>query len=188
MGQVQPADPLIFPGRTAGNYPKREHTMSETTPVPTDATPKPTPPAQGDEGEQTPTVEIDWKTKAREWERRAKDNKTAADELATIKESQKSEAEKATERLAVAERKVAEAEARVLRRDVAIEYKLTKGDAAIMDTITGEDDALRALAVRLGGQAADDNLHGNRVPREGTTNSQSGGGDDLEVVRNLFAG
>jgi len=161
--------------------------MSETTPVPTDATPKPAPPAQGDEGEQTPPVEIDWKTKAREWERRAKDNKTAADELATIKESQKTEAEKATERLASAERKVAEAEARVLRRDVAIEYKLTKGDAAIMDTLTGEDDAMRALAVRLGGQAADEKKHGNHVPREGAT-STTVEGEAVETVRELFAG
>ena len=160
--------------------------MSEITPVPTDATPKPAPPAQGDEGEQTPPVEIDWKTKAREWERRAKDNKTAADELATIKESQKSEAEKAAERLATAERKAAEAEARVLRRDVAIEHKLTKDDAALLDTITSED-AMRALAVRLGGQAADEKKHGNHVPREGAT-STTVEGEAVETVRELFAG
>jgi len=158
--------------------------MSEITPVPTDATPKPAPPAQGDTGEQTPTVEIDWPAKAREWERRAKANKTAADELATIKESQKTEAEKATERLAAAERKVAEAEARVLRRDVAIEHKLTKDDAALLDTITSED-AMRALAVRLGGQAADEKKRGNHVPREGST-SHSADSDELQTVHGLF--
>ncbi|HEY5515291.1 MAG TPA: hypothetical protein VIK12_03690 [Pengzhenrongella sp.] len=134
----------------------------------------------------TPAQDIDWKAKAREWESRAKANKTAADELATIKESQKTEAEKATERLATAERKVAEAEARVLRRDVAIEHKLAKADAALLDTITSED-AMRALAVRLGGQAADEKKHGAYVPREGATTTTVEG-EAVETVRELFAG
>ncbi|KAB5604153.1 hypothetical protein [Bifidobacterium jacchi] len=55
-------------------------------------------------GEQQPT---DWEAKyreaiahSREWEKRAKDNKTAADELQQLKESQMSEAQKAEARTA----------------------------------------------------------------------------------------
>lgn len=63
--------------------------------------------------------EVDWKAKAREWERRAKDNKAAADELAELRESQKTEAEKVADRLAVAEKRAADAEAKALRAEIA---------------------------------------------------------------------
>ncbi|MFF5790246.1 hypothetical protein ACFY8P_35400 [Streptomyces sp. NPDC012693] len=49
----------------------------------------------GEQGTSQGEAETDWKARAREWERRAKDNKTAADELATLKASQMSEQEKA---------------------------------------------------------------------------------------------
>lgn len=60
--------------------------------------PAPPAPATGDQGGQPsgpPGEETDWKARAREWERRAKDNKTAADELAALKASQMSDQEKA---------------------------------------------------------------------------------------------
>lgn len=150
--------------------------MSETPEAPT---PKPAPPAQeaaGEEPKPQESAEVDWKAKAREWERRAKENKAAADELAAIKESQKTEAEKAAERLAEAERKAAEAEARVLRREVALEHKLSKEDAALLDTIT-DADTMRALAQRL----ADSGKHGNFVPREGN-NPRPGTGTSWDSV------
>jgi hypothetical protein len=86
-----------------------------------DETTEPTP-AQGEAEQQTaePTApEVDWKAKAREWERRAKDNKSAADELAALKEAQKSEAQKLAERLADAEAKAHAAEMKALRADIA---------------------------------------------------------------------
>ncbi|WP_420868076.1 hypothetical protein [Bifidobacterium simiarum] len=59
--------------------------------------------AQEPHGEQQPT---DWEAKyreavshSREWEKRAKDNKAAADELQQLKESQLSESEKAVMRI-----------------------------------------------------------------------------------------
>ncbi|KAB7790665.1 hypothetical protein [Bifidobacterium leontopitheci] len=60
----------------------------------------------GDDGEDTADA-VDWQAKyqdairhSREWEKRAKDNKTAADELEKLKESQMSEAQKAEARTA----------------------------------------------------------------------------------------
>ncbi|MCI1831542.1 MAG: helicase [Bifidobacterium sp.] len=52
-------------------------------------TPKPAPP-HGDEGK----VETDWKAESRKWEQRAKENKAAADELESLKQSRMSEQEK----------------------------------------------------------------------------------------------
>jgi uncharacterized protein (DUF885 family) len=133
-----------------------------------------------------PAQEIDWKAKAREWESRAKANKTAADELAAIKESQKSEADKVAERLAAAEQKAVAAEARALRREIALESKLSPADAALLDAITDED-AMRALAARLAGQVEDGKKNGNVVPREGTTTTTSADDPMREFARGLFA-
>jgi hypothetical protein len=63
-----------------------------------------------------------------------------------------------------------DAEAKVLRRELALEHKLTKEDAALLDTITDED-AMRALAVRL--KPADEEP-GSRPPRPDATQGRSG--------------
>lgn len=84
---------------------------------------------------QEPAAETDWKAEARKWESRAKDNLTAAKanedaakRLADIEEAQKSEAEKAAERLAAAEKRATELEAKALRAEVAN----TKGVPALL--------------------------------------------------------
>jgi len=68
--------------------------------------------AEPDLAAGAPAQETDWKAEARKWEERAKANKTAAERLAEIEEASKTEAQKAAERLAAAEAKVAEFEAR----------------------------------------------------------------------------
>ena len=60
----------------------------------TESTDQPTP----DEAPEA-KPEIDWKAKAREWETRAKANKTAADELAALKQAQMTEQERLTAQL-----------------------------------------------------------------------------------------
>src|SRR5690554_217731 len=117
-------------------------------------------------------ADVDWKAEARKWEKRAKENAEAAKRLAEIEEAQKSEAEKVAERLAKAERAAAEAEARALRREIALEHKLSKEDAALLDAVSDED-AMRRLAARLAEQAAERDKHisnhGAYVPAEGKT-------------------
>lgn len=132
-----------------------------------------------------PAEEIDWKAKAREWERRAKENKTAADELAQIRESQKSEAEKVADRVAKAEKAAADAEARALRREVALEHKLSRDDAELLDALTDED-AMRRLATRLATAESDRKKNGNHVPREGATPPSTEGAAERQFARNLF--
>jgi len=111
----------------------------------------------------------------------AKANAGAAQRLAEIEEANKTEAEKAAERLAKAEQTAKDAEARVLRREVALEHKLGKDDAALLDSITDED-AMRALAARLAGGGSKQKNH---VPREGS-NPASGSSDEREFARSLF--
>lgn len=151
------------------------------------ALPQPTLPAQGTEAPapDPQPAEVDWKSKAREWESRAKANKNAADELASIKASQMSEAERAEKRFAEAEHRAVQAEARALRRDVALDFKLSKDDADLLDSITDED-AMRALAGRLAKGAAETKVAGNVVPNEGKTPSKPAGDEGRETARALF--
>ena len=76
------------------------------------------------EGEQK--QETDWKAEARKWESRAKQNladakanEGAAQRLAEIEEAQKTEAQKAQERLEAAEKRAAELELKATRAEVA---------------------------------------------------------------------
>lgn len=73
--------------------------MTEPDPTP----PPPTPPGPAQDPPTAPAApptpppksEPDWKAEARKWEDRAKENKTAADELATIKAAQMTAEQKA---------------------------------------------------------------------------------------------
>ena len=116
----------------------------------------------------------------------AKANADAAKRLTEIEEANKSEADKVAERLAKAEQSAREAEARALRREVALEHKLSKDDAALLDSITDED-AMRRLAERLGQQAEGRKKTGNHVPREGVTPA-SGDSDERQFAQSLFNG
>lgn len=110
------------------------------TPTPADVAP----PAQPDPDKatepETPKVdEIDWKAKAREWEKRAKDNKSAADRLAEIEEASKTEAQKAADRLAAAEKAAADASSSLARLEVALAKGLTPSQAKRLVGSTREE-------------------------------------------------
>lgn len=113
-----------------------------------------------------------------------RDLKAKAAKLDEIEEATKTEAEKAAEQLTAAEKRAAEAEARALRREVALEHQLGKDDAALLDSLTDED-AMRALAARLGAAAG---KKSNYVPREGSNPSagKNGASDEREFARSLF--
>lgn len=59
--------------------------------------------AAAEESHDAEADTTDWKAQARKWERLAKENKTAAEKLAELEESQKTEDEKRAERLAALE-------------------------------------------------------------------------------------
>jgi hypothetical protein len=105
----------------------------------------------GTETKPTDTVEF-WKQKARENEKRAKDNSAAATELAALKAAQQTAEERlATERDA-AKREADEARAETLRYKVATKFNISADDAETFltgtdeDTLTKQAERLAALA------------------------------------------
>jgi hypothetical protein len=106
---------------------------------------------QNDSPTAEPKVDTtDWKAKAREWEKRAKDNKSAADELAALKESQKTEQQRLAERAEAAERSAVDAQRELSRLRVITEVGLP---ADLHEFVVGNDeDELRAKAMKLKAQ------------------------------------
>lgn len=131
------------------------------------------------EGEQK--QEIDWKAEARKWESRAKENLSAAKanegaakRLAEIEEAQKTEAQKAQERLEAAEKRAAELELKAIRAEVAaskgVPVNLLSGST--QEELEASADAL--LAFR--GEQEPQRLI---VPGEGRSPDQALNGDPL---------
>lgn len=117
----------------------------------------------------TETVEF-WKAKAREQEKRAKDNATAAKRLAEIEEAQKSEAEKSADRIKALEGEAEKAKRDALRFKVASKYGIGDEDADLF--LTGSDEeSLMKQAERLAARTEERKKQGNHVASEG----QSGG-------------
>lgn len=109
--------------------------------------------AQVEETEQAqPTEEkheTDWKAEARKWEKRAKENKDAADELAQLKESQMTELEKAH---AAADQAKAEAEAlkaEKAKSDAAIKINASTGIPTEILMYCADPDEIEAFAKAL---------------------------------------
>lgn len=117
--------------------------------------------------------ETDWKAEARKWEQRAKENKSAAERLAEIEESKKSELEKVTERIAATERERDQAKAEALRFRIANEYKLSQEDAMALEHVASEE-GMRTVADRLRASAE----VGRRTPPPARTLSSGSAGAD----------
>ncbi len=139
------------------------------------------------EQQTKPTETVDfWKQKAREQEKRAKDNATAAKRLADIEDAQKSESEKVAERLAKADAEVATVPSKVadaLREHLVALHEIDKDDAELFLTATDPELLLKQVT-RLVGQSGKRKT--NTVPREGQTSSTSGTDEEREFVRGLF--
>ena len=163
--------------------------MSEQTPEAAE-----TETAETQQAEQTkPSETVDfWKQKAREQEKRAKDNADAAKRLAELEDAQKSETEKAADRIAKADAEVASVPAKVadaLRTHLIGLHEIEPEDAELFLTASEPDLLLKQitrLLARSDEQTAAHKKVGNTSPREGT-NRPSGEGDDRAFVRELFA-
>lgn len=117
----------------------------------------------------------------------AKANAEAAAELAKIQDSQKSEAEKAAERVSKAEAEVASIPSRVaeaLREHLVTLHEIDKDDAELFLT-ANEPDLLLKQVTRLVGQSETRRKNNNHVPTEGRI-SPSAPDDEREAVRSLF--
>lgn len=111
--------------------------------------------------------------------------KAAAEELAAIKESQKTEAQKQTERVAALEAEAREARTEALRLRIAAKFGIGDEDADLF--LTGSDeDAITKQAKRLTDREAERKKQGNFVPREG--NSPDSVTDNDALARQILLG
>lgn len=146
---------------------------------------------EGTESEQQaekPTETVDWKDKARTWEKRAKENAAAAKELEAIREAQKSDAEKAADKIKAAEAEVAAVPAKVseaLREHLVKLHEIDAEDAELFLTATDPELLLKQVD-RLVGQSGKRTKR-NHVPREGQTTKPPE--DEMRTfTRELFGG
>lgn len=144
------------------------------------------PTQQAEQPKPTETVDF-WKQKAREQEKRAKDNADAAKRLADIEESQKSEAQKVADRMKTLEEQLAGAQRDALRFKVASKFQIGDEDADLF--LTGSDEeTLTKQAERLVSRTDERRKQGNFVPREGASASPSeGASEEAAFARALFA-
>lgn len=165
--------------------------MSDTTPnvvAPTTDAPAATDQAT-DAPKPTETVEF-WKQKAREQEKRAKDNATAAQRLAEIEDAQKTESERTADRIAKADAEVASVPSKVaeaLRDHLVALHEIDKDDAELFLTAT-EPELLLKQVTRLLGQSDKRKSTNNVVPREGNTPKSPGSDGKREFLRTVTQG
>jgi hypothetical protein len=131
--------------------------------------------------ETKPTETVDfWKQKAREQEKRAKENAEARKELDTIRESQKSEAEKTADRIKQLEAEVETARLGATRFQIAAEFGLTEKQSAALAHASSEE-GMRELAEAFKAESDTRKKNGNHVPREGETTSRGKSGETADV-------
>ena len=139
-------------------------------PAPTD-TDTPDTPADDARPKPTETVEF-WKGKAREQEKRAKENAAAAQRLREFEDAQKTEAQRASERVKELEGAVEAAQRDALRFKVASKFGVSDEDADLF--LTGSDEeTLTKQAQRLSDRTTEAGQ-----PRRPTPDPTQGRGGD----------
>ncbi|MGA5542707.1 hypothetical protein ACPCIR_12715 [Mycobacterium sp. NPDC051198] len=133
----------------------------------------------GDGGEPKPTETVEfWKAKARDWEKRSKDNATAADQLT-----------EATNRATAAEAEVASVPAKVaeaLKGHLVARHQIAEEDAELFLTATDPELLLKQVD-RFLGQPDKRRKNSNYVANQGNGKTDDdGNGLDRQFVRELF--
>jgi flagellar motility protein MotE (MotC chaperone) len=118
------------------------------------------------EAEQPAVPDTDWKSEARKWEKRAKDNADAAARLRELEDEQKSEQDKLTERLAELETSAKSSTLEAARLRVAIRKGLPESlvDRLRGDTLEDIEQDADELLVLI--QSDDPSVEPSRRPRE----------------------
>jgi hypothetical protein len=129
-----------------------------------------------------------WKTKAREQEKRAKENAEARRQLDELTESRKSEVEKAQERAQAAEAEAATLPAKVadaLKSHLVALHEIDTEDAELFLTASDPELLLKQVA-KLTSRGSGKKQ--NHVPREGNNPTPNNNSEEREVARALFGG
>lgn len=93
------------------------------------------PPAPPAENEKSKQEETDWKAEAEKWKALSRKNEASAKKLQAIEDSQKSELQKAQERIALLEEESKKSTKSALRAQVALDKKLPK---VLMERLRGD--------------------------------------------------
>lgn len=162
--------------------------MSDENQAPDAAPPQSAPPAQVVAEPPKPTdppakPEPDWKAEARKWEQRAKENKTAADRLAEIEESNKTEGQKQAERMAELEKSATTAKVEALRYKYAAKFKISDEDAELFLTATDEETIGKQAERFSARESALQPTPGVYVPGEGRTPSPPNLDDEIAAAQ-----
>jgi hypothetical protein len=160
--------------------------QTEAAPAPGGQSTAPTPETGGEETTNAPP-EVDWKAKAREWEKRAKANADAAKKLEELEESQKTEQQKLADRLAELEQEAAAARAEALRYKVASQFGVTEEDATLFLTGTDEE-TLTKQAERLVARSEDAAKPRPPQPDPNQGRSHSGSGSTADQFAAAIGG
>ena len=115
----------------------------------------------------------DWKAESRKWEKRAKENDEARKELDAIREAQKSDAEKAADKLATETQRADTATALAARYRIALDKRVSREDADLFMTAPDEE-TLEKQADRLAARV--DHKPGY-IPTQGTGDPKPKGSD-----------
>ena len=127
---------------------------------------------QQPDGDPAPADTTDWKSEARKWEDRAKANKAAADELAQLREAQKTDEQKRAEELDALRAKVAAFEtekqvaawAEQVSKNTGIPASALRGSS--LEELQAHAEQLKAL---IAPPAADSAPEPGRIPTPGKT-------------------
>ena len=157
--------------------------MSDTDATPADV------PVEPQEGDEAKTFDADYVKKLRDeaakYRKEAKANAEAASRLAEIEEAQKSEAEKAADRVRQLESEVEEARRESLRFRVASEFGIPTDKAELL--LTGSDEeTMRKQAEALRADTDQRKTNSNVVPKEGRTTREPAEDEMRAFARNLF--
>lgn len=159
--------------------------MSDTSNTPDPSAEPEAEPQAGDEPKTFDEATVKkLRAEAAKYRTDAKANAAAAEELAQIKEAQKTEAQKAADRLAEAEAKASAAEAAAVRWKVAAKFGVSDEDADLFLTGTDEETLTRQ-AQRLTGLAEERAKNGNHSSREGT-NPHAEKSDEAQAAAAIF--
>lgn len=125
------------------------------------------------------------KKDSRKWEARAKENKSAADELAELKRESMSADQKAQADLTEALERATKAEEALKRLQIAAEFGLSAEDAEALASVKDED-ALRTLAERLADRSTGPKPNPAQGKRPGNVGATTNAERFAEVLDNLF--
>lgn len=101
---------------------------------------------------ETPKTETDWKAESRKWEKRAKDNKAAADELEKLKKERMTETERLQAEATEAKQRAAQLEAELEKQRADAErvktaLSISEETGVPVELLTGSDeDSMRTQA------------------------------------------